>query len=80
MDYVKYAVNYNKLNLQMGGIQVTQNISPAGVFIKANDNLAAGQIVILGIPSKKKKTKVKGKVVWSNLEGFGVKFLGSKKK
>jgi Tfp pilus assembly protein PilZ len=59
---------------------VTQNISPAGVFIKANDNLAAGQIVILGIPSKKKKTKVKGKVVWSNLEGFGVKFLGSKKK
>jgi hypothetical protein len=36
--------------------------------------------LILGIPSKKKKTKVKGKVVWSNLEGFGVKFLGSKKK
>jgi Tfp pilus assembly protein PilZ len=106
---VKYAVNYNKLNLQMGGIQevkdirrherkpysksiyfatenrifggLTQNISPAGVFIKANDNLAAGQIVILGIPSKKmKKTKVKGKVVWSNLDGFGVRFLGSKKK
>jgi len=106
---VKYAVTYNKLNLQMGGIQevndirrharkpyskpiffatenrifggLTQNISPAGVFIKANENPAAGQIVTLGIPSKKKKkTKVKGKVVWSNLEGFGVRFLGSKKK
>jgi hypothetical protein len=26
MDYVKYAVNYNKLNLQMGGIQEVKDI------------------------------------------------------
>lgn len=106
---VKYAVNYDKLNLQMDGFQevsdirqyerksysksiffatenrifggVTENISPAGVFVKANKNLTAGQIVTLSIPSKKnKKTKVKGKVVWSNLKGFGVRFLDGKKK
>lgn len=66
-------------NRVFGGL--TQNISPAGVFIKANENIAAGQIVTLGIPlRKKKKAKVKGRVVWSNLEGFGVKFLSNKKK
>ena len=58
-----------------------ENISPAGVFIKTNENIAAGQVVTLGIPlRKKKKAKVKGRVVWSNLEGFGIKFLGHKKK
>ncbi|MGI9571048.1 MAG: PilZ domain-containing protein [Desulfobulbia bacterium] len=58
-----------------------QNISRAGVFIKTNENIAAGQIVTLGIPlRKKKRAKVKGRVVWSNLEGFGIKFLGRKKK
>jgi len=60
---------------------VTKNISPAGVFVKAKENLAAGQIVTLGIPSKKsRKAKVKAKVVWSNLTGFGVRFLNGKKK
>jgi Tfp pilus assembly protein PilZ len=59
----------------------TQNISPAGVFIKTDQNIAAGQIVTLGIPlQKKKRAKVKGRVVWSNLEGFGIKFLSHKKK
>ena len=60
---------------------LAQNISPAGVFIKTDQNIAAGQIVTLGIPlRKKKKASVKGRVVWSNLEGFGIKFLGHKKK
>ena len=59
----------------------TQNISPAGVFIKTNENIAAGQTVTLGIPlRKKKRAKVKGRVVWSNLKGFGIKFLSHKKK
>jgi len=59
----------------------TQNISPAGVFIKTSENITAGQIVTLGIPlRKKKRAKVKGRVVWSNLEGFGIKFLSHKKK
>lgn len=58
-----------------------QNISPAGVFIKTKENVAAGQVVTLGLPlRKKKRAKVKGRVVWSNLEGFGIKFLGRKKK
>ena len=58
-----------------------QNISPAGVFIKTDENIAAGQVVTLGLPlRKKKKAKVKGRVVWSNLEGFGIKFLSRKKK
>ena len=66
-------------NRIFGGL--TQNISPSGVFIKADENLTAGQIVTLGIPlKKKKKTKVRGKVVWSNLEGFGISFLNGKKK
>jgi len=62
-----------------GGL--TQNISPSGIFIKADENLPAGQIVTLGIPlKKKKKTRVRGRVVWSNLEGFGVRFMNGKKK
>lgn len=57
----------------------TQNISPAGAFIKANEKISAGQTVTLGIPlRKKKRAKVKGRVVWSNLEGFGIKFLSHK--
>ena len=60
---------------------LTENISPSGVFIKTKENVAAGQVVTLGIPlRKKKKAKVKGRVMWSNPEGFGIKFLGLKKK
>jgi hypothetical protein len=66
-------------NRVYGGL--TQNISPGGVFIKAGENIAAGQIVTLGISLRKRKeAKVKGRVVWSNLEGFGVKFLRDKEK
>lgn len=54
----------------------TKNISPAGAFIKTHENLAVGQVLTLGIALKReKKAKVKGKVVWSNPEGFAVKFL-----
>ena len=60
---------------------LTENISPSGVFIKTNENIAAGQVVTLGIQlRKKKKARVKGRVMWSNPEGFGIKFLGRKKK
>jgi hypothetical protein len=52
-----------------------KNISSAGVFIEANENFSAGQILTFEIPLKKnQKAKVKGKVVWSNPDGFGVKF------
>ena len=53
-----------------------KNISSAGVFIEANENFSAGQILTFEIPLKKnQKAKVKGEVVWSSPDGFGVKFL-----
>lgn len=53
-----------------------KNISAAGVFIEADGNFSAGQILKFEIPLKKnQKAKVKGKVVWSSPDGFGVKFL-----
>jgi Tfp pilus assembly protein PilZ len=58
----------------------TKNISPAGAFIKTHQRPGVGQVLVLGIPLKKeKKARVKGRVVWSNPEGFGVKFLSTQK-
>ena len=59
---------------------LTKDISSAGVFIETNNTLHAGQTIILAIPLKKAKTaKIKGQVVWSNRDGFGVRFLRIKK-
>jgi Tfp pilus assembly protein PilZ len=53
-----------------------KNISSAGVFIEADENFSAGQILTFEIPLKKnQKAKVKGEIVWSSPDGFGVKFL-----
>ena len=53
-----------------------KNISSAGVFIEAGENLSAGQILTFEIPLKQnQKASVKGEVVWSSPDGFGVKFL-----
>jgi len=53
-----------------------KNISSAGVFIETHENFSAGQILTFEIPLKKnQKAKVKGEVVWSSPDGFGVKFL-----
>ena len=53
-----------------------KNISSAGVFIEANENFSAGQILSFEIPLKKnQKATVKGEVVLSSPDGFGVKFL-----
>ena len=53
-----------------------KNISSAGVFIEAAENLCAGQILTFEISLKKnQKALVKGEVVWSGPDGFGVKFL-----
>jgi Tfp pilus assembly protein PilZ len=58
----------------------TENISAAGAFIKSHQQLGVGQRLVLRIPLKKeKKAQVKGRVVWSNPEGFGVKFLNAQK-
>jgi hypothetical protein len=54
----------------------SENISLSGIFIKTKDKFKIGQTIILSLPSKtKKRLKIKGEVVWSNHEGFGVKFL-----
>jgi Tfp pilus assembly protein PilZ len=53
-----------------------KNISAAGVFIETGEDLSAGQILTFEIPLKKnQKALVKGEVVWSGPDGFGVKFL-----
>jgi hypothetical protein len=52
------------------------DISPSGVFVKSGKRVRIGQIVTLGIPSKTgKEVLVQGKVVWSNADGFGLKFI-----
>lgn len=57
-----------------------KNISSAGVFIEAGENLAAGQLLTFEIPLKKnQKAHVRGQVVWSSPDGFGVKFLSVEK-
>ncbi|MGD9238717.1 MAG: PilZ domain-containing protein [Desulfobacterales bacterium] len=60
---------------------LTKNISPSGVFIKTNDTPNAGKILTLFIPLKREqKAEIKGRVVWSNQVGCGVKFLSIVKK
>ena len=67
---VIYAVNNQILE------GTTQNISPSGIFIKANKKFRVGETVILSLPSKtKERLKIKGEIAWSSEEGFGVKFI-----
>lgn len=67
---VIYAVNNQILE------GTTKNISPSGIFIKAKEKFYVGETIILSLPSKTKESlKIRGKIVWSDDEGFGVKFL-----
>jgi hypothetical protein len=52
------------------------DISPSGVFVKSGKRLRAGQVITLRIPDKTgKDTVIQGRVVWSNADGFGLKFI-----
>ena len=52
------------------------DISPSGVFVKSGKRVRVGQVITLGIPDKTgKDVFVQGKVVWSNADGFGLKFI-----
>jgi hypothetical protein len=52
------------------------DISPSGIFIKSGKRVRTGQIITLKIPDKTgKDVFVQGKVVWSNADGFGLKFI-----
>jgi hypothetical protein len=55
-----------------------KNISPSGVFLMSEKVFEEGQILTVVLPLKKgKQVKVKGKIVWTNDEGFGIKFLST---
>ena len=54
----------------------TGDISPTGVFVNASHSLRPGQTITLAIPDKHgKDILIRGRVVWSNEHGFGVKFI-----
>lgn len=60
---------------------LAKNISPSGVFIETHHRLDGGDIITLVIPLKNKQAaRIKGKVIWSGPNGFGVKFISIKKK
>lgn len=54
------------------------DISASGVFVKSGKTLRSGQIITMRIPGKAgKEIEVKGKVVWSSTDGFGLQFVSS---
>lgn len=54
----------------------TKNISSSGVFIMSKKAFEVGQILTLALQYKDgKNVKIKGLIVWTNDEGFGVKLL-----
>ena len=58
----------------------TENVSTEGVAVKSKDPVMVGQLIIVEIPLKKTGNiaRLRGKVSWSNRQGFGVKFLPTK--
>ena len=59
---------------------LAKNISPSGVFIETHHHLESGIMITLVIPLKNDQTaKIKGKVMWSGPNGFGVKFISIKR-
>ena len=58
----------------------TENVSSTGISVKSKEPVMVGQQVTVHIPVKKKGkiVSLQGKVLWSNREGFGVKFLRSR--
>jgi hypothetical protein len=52
------------------------DISPSGTFVKSGKRVRTGQVIALRIPDKTgKDVIVRGRVVWSNADGFGLKFI-----
>jgi Tfp pilus assembly protein PilZ len=55
---------------------LSKNISASGIFIETEKRLKVGQTLVLSINFKNgKSVKMKCKVIWTNHQGFGVKFL-----
>ena len=52
-----------------------KSISSSGVFIISKKTFEVEQILTLALPVKNKKiAKIEGQIVWTNDEGFGIKF------
>jgi hypothetical protein len=61
-------------NLIAEGLAV--DISASGAFVKSGKMLRTGQVITMKIPDKTgKEIVVKGKVVWSSTDGFGLQFV-----
>jgi len=58
-----------------------KNISRKGIFIETYQTFTVGQQISLVVPlgNKKKGIKLKGKVIWSSRDGFGLEFIAEKK-
>ena len=55
---------------------LTKNISSSGVFLISKKAFEVGEILTLALQYKDgKSVKIKGQIVWTNEEGFGVEFL-----
>ena len=56
---------------------LVKNLSRKGIFIEIHQTFLTGQHLTMVVPliGKPKGIKLKGKVVWSNSEGFGLEFL-----
>jgi Tfp pilus assembly protein PilZ len=54
----------------------TKNISPTGVFVMSKKAFEVGQTITLALQYKDgKNVKINGEIVWTNDEGFGLRFL-----
>jgi hypothetical protein len=54
----------------------TKNISSSGVFVTSKKAFEIGQTLTLALQYKDgKNVKINGEIVWTNDEGFGLKFL-----
>jgi Tfp pilus assembly protein PilZ len=54
----------------------TKNISSSGVFVMSKKTFEVGQTLTLALQYKDgKDVKINGEIVWTNDEGFGLKFL-----
>ena len=54
----------------------TKNLSLSGIFLQSKSELEVGQKIILSLPTRsKEKLKMSAEIIWSNHEGYGVKFV-----
>jgi hypothetical protein len=56
----------------------SKDISKSGMFIKSSAELNVGEILYLSVPEANGRlTLATGRIVWSNGDGFGIKFVTS---